>query len=43
MNAIFIPLTGVIGAAIGTSVSMIIQIVIMKYLVKRITQNKLLI
>jgi O-antigen/teichoic acid export membrane protein len=41
MNAIFIPLTGVIGAAIGTSVSMIIQIVIMKYLVKRITQNKL--
>jgi O-antigen/teichoic acid export membrane protein len=41
MNAIFIPLTGVIGAAIGTSVSMIIQIIIMKYLVKRITQNKL--
>ena len=41
MNAIFIPLTGVIGAAIGTSVSMIIQIFIMKYLVGRITQQEL--
>lgn len=41
MNAIFIPLTGVIGAAIGTSLSMIIQIFIMKYLVTRITEQKL--
>jgi O-antigen/teichoic acid export membrane protein len=41
MNAIFIPLTGVIGAAIGTSVSMVIQIFIMKYLVARITQQQL--
>lgn len=41
MNAIFIPLTGVIGAAIGTSVSMIIQIFIMKYLVSKVTQHQL--
>lgn len=41
MNAIFIPLTGVIGAAIGTSVSIIIQVFIMKYLVGRITQQQL--